>query len=71
MSIRRQYRKSKPSQQMYVVLNQYGEVYMGMIGGQICWSSNWKEAKPLYRESTTLLLEMYKNTELIKEEELK
>jgi hypothetical protein len=56
---------------MYVVLNQYGEVYIGMIRGQICWSNNWKEAKPLYRESTTLLLEMYKNTELIKEEELK
>jgi hypothetical protein len=70
MSIRRKYKKSKPFPQMYVILNKYGQVFTGMKKGYIQWSDNWLEAKPLFKENTTLLLQENKGAELIKEEEL-
>jgi len=71
MSIRRQYRKSKPYPQMYVVVNKHGEVFAGLLKGQIQWSYNWNEAKPLLIENTTRLLQEHFGAELIKEEEIK
>jgi hypothetical protein len=70
MSIRRQYRKSTPPQQMYVVLNKDSEVFIGLLGGKVQWSYNWNEAKPLNKENTSWLLRHNPGTELIKEEEL-
>lgn len=70
MSIRRQYRKSKPYPQMYVVVNKRGEVFTGFSNGQIQWSYDWNEAKPLFKENTTRLLQEHFESELIKEEEI-
>ena len=70
MSIRRHYRKSPPPQQMYVVLNRHGEVYAGMLRGQLQWSYNWSEAKPLHIENTVKLHQENLGSELIKEEEI-
>lgn len=55
---------------MYVVLNKHGEVYAGMLKGQLQWSYNWNEAKPLHVENTTKLLQENFGAELIKEEEI-
>jgi hypothetical protein len=70
MNTRRQYRKSSPPPQMYVVINREGEVYTGLIGGYTQWSYDWKQAKPLHVENTTRLLEENIGAELIKEEEI-
>ena len=70
MNTRRHYRKSITPQQMYVVLNRHGEVYAGMLKGQMQWSYNWFEAKPLHVENTTKLLQENLGSELIKEEEI-
>jgi hypothetical protein len=66
---RRQYRKYIPSEEMYIVVNQNGEVFAGLKGGYPHYSNDWSQAKPLYKENTTLLLRDEK-TELIKESEL-
>ena len=70
MNTRRQYRKSLPSQQMFVIINREGEVYTGLLGGYTQWSYDWKRAKPLHVENTTRLLEENMGAELIKEEEI-
>jgi len=70
MITRRQYKKSKPYPSMYVVINKEGEVYTGLIRGNINWSYNWSEAKPLFKESTTWLLKHNPGAELINEKEL-
>lgn len=70
MNTRRQYKKSKDYPQMYVVVNRHGEVYAGMAKGQLQWSYNWFEAKPLHVENTTKLLQEHMGAELIKEEEI-
>ena len=70
MNTRRQYKKSSPSQQMYVVVNREGEVFTGLIRGYTQWSYDWKQAKPLHVENTTRLLEENMGAELIKEEEI-
>ena len=54
---------------MYVVINREGEVYTGLIKGYTQWSYDWKQAKPLYVENTSILLEENIGAELIKEEE--
>jgi len=56
---------------MYVVVNKHGEVFAGLLKGQIQWSYNWNEAKPLLIENTTRLLQEHFGAELIKEEEIK
>lgn len=58
---------SKP---MYVVINREGEVFTGLIGGYTQWSYDWLQAKPLYVENTTRLLEENIGAEIIKEEEI-
>ena len=70
MNTRRQYRKSLPSQQMFVIINREGEVYTGLLNGYTQWSYDWKQAKPLHVENTTRLLEENMGAELIKEEEI-
>jgi hypothetical protein len=70
MITKRQYKKSEPYPQMYVVLNRHGEVYAGMLKGQLQWSYNWSEAKPLHIENTTKLVQENLGSELIKEEEI-
>ena len=70
MNTQRQYRKSNPPTPMYVVINREGEVFTGLSRGYTQWSSNWFEAKPLYKENTTRLLEENIGAEIIKEEEL-
>jgi hypothetical protein len=55
---------------MYVVINREGEVYTGLIRGYTQWSYDWKQAKPLYVENTTLLLEENMGAELINEKEI-
>jgi hypothetical protein len=70
MITKRRYKKSEPYPQMYVVLNRHGEVYAGMLKGQLQWSYNWSEAKPLHIENTTKLVQENLGAELIKEEEI-
>jgi len=55
---------------MYVVINKHGEVFAGFLRGQIQWSHNWFEAKPLFIQNTTRLLQEHFGAEVIKEEEL-
>jgi len=66
---RRPYRKSIPYQEMYVVVNQDGEVFIGLKNGYPAYSGNWSQAKPLFIENTKYLLREH-GTELIKESEL-
>ena len=66
---KRTYRKSTPSPDRYIVINQNGEVYIGMKGGSFQYSDDWSKAKPLYLSNTTYLMRMEEN-ELIKESEL-
>ena len=53
----------------YVVMNQEGKVFSGILGGQFQYSDNWTEAKPLPLSNTMMLMTDPKN-ELIKESEL-
>jgi hypothetical protein len=53
---------------MYIVINQYGEVFTGLQKGYPVYSSNWDEAKPLNKENTTYLMNE-KGVELISEKE--
>ena len=66
---KRHYRKSPSPVDMYVVVNQEGEVFTGLKSGYPQYSSNWAEAKPLCITNTNYLLKE-KGTELIKESEL-
>ena len=55
---------------MYVIINKNGEVFSGLLGGYPQWSSNWNEAKPLYRENTSFICNSNPNEyELINENE--
>jgi hypothetical protein len=55
---------------MFVIINREGEVYTGLIRGYTQWSYNWQQAKPLYVENTSILLEENRGAELINEEEI-
>ena len=55
---------------MYVVVNKHGEVFTGLIKGSIQWSYDWSQAKPLFKENTSRLLEENFGAELVKEEEI-
>ena len=70
MITKKQYRKSQPYPQMYVVINKEGEVFSGLNEGASQWSYNWTTAKPLFKENTSWLLDFNPGAELIKEEEL-
>jgi len=66
---RKPYNKTNPPEDSYVVINQNGEVYVGLKGGYPVYSNNWSQAKPLFIGNTSHLLKE-KGTELIKESEL-
>ena len=53
----------------YIVVNQLGQAYCGMIRGQFQYTENWNEAKPLEKSSTAYLMRE-KGNELIKYSEL-
>jgi hypothetical protein len=63
----KQRKKYTPSN-MYVVINQNGEVFTGLQRGYPAYSPNWDQAKPLNKENTTYLMEE-KGVELISENE--
>ena len=63
----KQRKKYTPSN-MYVVINQNGEVFTGLQRGYPVYSSNWDQAKPLNKENTTYLMNE-KGVELISENE--
>ncbi len=55
---------------MYIVVNKHGEVFTGLIKGSTQWSYDWSQAKPLFKENTSRLLEENCGAELVKEEEI-
>ena len=63
-------RRVKQIEQRYVVMNQDGEVFSGILGGQFQYSEDWLKAKPLPLDNTTMLMTEPGN-ELVEEEELK
>ena len=65
---KRKYRKYV-APELYVVMNQNGEVFTGIKRGKFQYSSDWSEAKPLGIDHTAYLLRE-KGNELIKETEL-
>jgi len=67
--MKRTYRKSSPLPERYVVLNQDGEAFVGMLGGKFQYSQDWSKAKPLGLSNTHYLMRE-KGNELIKESEL-
>jgi len=62
-------RRVKQREQHYVVMNQDGEVFSGILGGQFQYSDDWRKAKSLPLSNTTMLM-TEPGTELIKEEDL-
>jgi len=67
--MKRTYRKSSPLPERYVVLNQDGEAFVGMLGGKFQYSQDWSKAKPLGLSNTHYLMRE-KGNELIEESEL-
>ena len=49
----------------YIIVNKQEEAYIGMIYGSLVWSQDWNEAKPLYKENTTWVLQNNPGTEII------
>jgi hypothetical protein len=62
-------RKDEVPQPFYVVMNQNGQVYVGLKGGKPEYSDKWSDYKPLHECNTTLLRFLDSKIELIKEEE--
>lgn len=60
---KRTHRVFKPTK-MYLVVNKYDEAFAGLKGGYATWSANWDEAKPLFKESTSKLINEF-NAELL------
>lgn len=59
------------SEPMFIVINKYGEVFAGLQSGYPQWSSNWNEAKFLFKNNTSIICrDNPKNYELINENEL-
>jgi hypothetical protein len=50
---------------MYLVVNGNDEVYSGMKYGFLTWSFDWNEGKPLHKENTNKLMNIYPNTQLL------
>ena len=62
-------RRIKEREKHYVVMNQDGEVFSGILGGQFQYSEDWSKAKPLPLSNTTMLMTEPGN-ELVEESEL-
>ena len=39
-------KKSTPKERDFIIMNEDGEFYVGIIYGQLAWSTDRKEAKP-------------------------
>ena len=63
MGTKGKHRAFKPTK-MYLVVNKYDEAFAGLKGGYATWSANWDEAKPLFKESTSKLINEF-NAELL------
>ena len=63
MGIKRKHRLFKPTK-MYLVVNKNDEAFAGLKGGYATWSANWDKAKPLFKESTSKLIQEF-NAELL------
>jgi hypothetical protein len=63
MGTKGKHRLFKPVK-MYLVVNKYDEAFAGLKGGYATWSANWDEAKPLFKESTSKLINEF-NAELL------
>jgi hypothetical protein len=50
---------------LYIIINQDGAAYTGMVQGSLNWSYDWNQAKPLAKENTTRVLNYYKQAELL------
>jgi hypothetical protein len=64
MTTKRKNRTYKPAP-MYLVVNGNDEVYSGMKYGFLTWSFDWNEGKPLHKENTNKLMNIYPNTQLL------
>ena len=62
-------RRVKDREQHYVVVNQDGKVFSGILGGAFTYEEDWNKAKPLPLSNTMMLMTEPGN-ELLKEEEL-
>jgi isopentenyl phosphate kinase len=62
------HRKKYIPSKMYVVINQYGEVFTGLQKGYPVYSSDWNQAKTLNKENTIFLMNE-KGVESISEKE--
>ncbi len=60
---KRRYRTFTP-RKMYLVVNKNDEAFSGLKEGYVTWSANWDEAKALFKESTTKLVQEY-NAEIL------
>jgi len=49
---------------MYLVVNKNDEAFAGLQGGYATWTADWNEAKPLFKESTSKLIQEF-NAELL------
>lgn len=49
----------------YIIVNQAGEAYIGMIEGCIAWDCDWKLGKHLLEENTSRILHHFPGTELV------
>lgn len=50
---------------LYIVINQDGAAYTGMVKGSLNWSYDWNQAKPLAKENTVRLLSYTTQAELL------
>lgn len=50
--------------QEYIVINKFGEAYIGMVHGSFTYSPDWSKAKPLELSSTRYLMRV-KGNELL------
>lgn len=50
---------------LYIIINQDGAAYTGMVQGSPNWSYDWNQAKCLPKENTVRLLNYYKQAELL------
>ena len=64
-------KRPKPiPEQLYVVMNQNSEVFVGLYEGKCQWSSQWHNAKPIPEQGATYIRYSNPKIELIKREEI-
>lgn len=61
--------KEMSKEPLYVVVNEYGEVFIGILEGKFQWSNDWNKAKPLAYSNTYYIRRSDSKVELIEENE--